>query len=127
MKVAVFENELEGFKNSFEAINLLYFDGSIDYKFYPKFESMGSTDKIPQFDFVIIDLELAPKSQYDGFQVIDIIEEVKHKQESDNPKILILSGKKDLLETLKREKDFGYPILYKPIDYEKFSKELAKP
>ena len=125
MKVAVFENELEGFKNSFEAINLLFFDGQIEYKFYTKFESLGAIDKIPQFDFVIVDLELAPRSQYDGFQVIDMIEEEKHRQEKENPKILIFSGKRDLLDTLKKEKEIRYPVLYKPIDYDKFSKVLS--
>ncbi|MFY0653803.1 MAG: hypothetical protein JXQ96_17310 [Cyclobacteriaceae bacterium] len=124
MNVAVFENEYEGLKNSFEALSILEFDGELKFKYYPKFESFGPISKISQSDFAIVDLELAKNSQYDGFQVISMIEKEKEKQKVLKPKILIMSGKKDLLEKLKNDSSFEHPILIKPIDYNQFTKEL---
>lgn len=110
-KVAIFENEINLFKPIFDVTNTLKFQNLFDFSFFPKSQDIGAIENINNYDLIIIDIELAPKSELDGYGLIKKILEINSKS-----KIVILTGHsrvKDSISEYGFNKEF--PIIQKPI------------
>ncbi|MFM8911447.1 MAG: response regulator [Flammeovirgaceae bacterium] len=121
MKIVIFENEFNNLRTSFEAVNLLYFNDSLEFQQFNTFQDFGKIEKLSDFDFAIIDIDLSPKSELDGYQIIEKISELKGKQ----PKIIILTGHLNIEEQLKARNLPLLPIITKPVDFNSIKNALS--
>lgn len=114
MKVAIFENEFEEMRPAFNGFNLIYYSKSLEYSTFASSQAFGDLKKLSEFDFVLIDIDLSPNSQLDGFQLISQILDDKDLKKI---KPIILTGQPPIKEKLKSKNLPEFPIISKPLVY----------
>jgi len=112
MKVAIFENEFNAIKTSFDGFNLLYFNNELKYEIFSSSQSFGDLSNLVNFSVALVDIDLSVKSHMDGFQILSQIQ----KLDSDKIKIIVLTGHISIREKLKSLNLPEYPIISKPIN-----------
>jgi hypothetical protein len=120
MKLAIFENEFNNIKAIFDAFNLLHFQKNATIQVFESSQDFGDFKSLDEFDFILIDLDLSPKSQQDGYQ---IIEAIKGLGISLN-KVKILTGHVNPQELLLERGLPKLQILQKPLKLESLEKIL---
>lgn len=124
MNIAIFENEYESVKVSFEAANLIYFDNKIEFTVYPSSQS-ADLSKINDYDVVFIDIDLSSKSDLDGYS---LIEKISNTYPDVEKRMVVLTGNNKIVESLNLRglyiKDLQ--IIIKPTDYEEVSKSIIE-
>lgn len=124
MNIAIFENEYESVKVSFEAANLIYFDNKIEFTVYPSSQS-ADLSKINEYDVVFIDIDLSSKSDLDGYS---LIEKISNTYPDVEKRMVVLTGNNKIVESLNLRglyiKDLQ--IIIKPTDYEEVSKSIIE-
>lgn len=121
MKIAIFENEYEQVRTSFELVNELFFENSLKYDVFVSSQDFGDFKNIIQYSLILIDIDLSLKSELDGYSLIKEILKIKT-----NAKIIILTGASRVSEKLKELKMPNYPILLKPLSYQNIYDEFKK-
>ena len=124
MKIAIFENEFEGVRLSFEAANLIYFDGKLDIQVFPSSQS-SNLDLIDDYKVIFIDIDLSTKSILDGYGLIKKIIEKKHSLRN---RIVILTGNNKIRESLN---NYGIlssdlKVIIKPTNYVEISDVITE-
>ncbi|KAF2515885.1 response regulator [Flavobacterium zhairuonense] len=124
MKVAIFENEYESVRVSFETANLIYFDNKIDFSVYPSSQSADLT-KINDYDVIFIDIDLSSKSELDGYSLIEKITSIN---QDIGKRIIVLTGNNKIVESLNSRGLYinNLKVIIKPTDYEEVSKNINK-
>lgn len=124
MKVAIFENEYESVRISFETANLIYFDNNIEFTVYPSSQS-ADLSKINDYDVVFIDIDLSSKSDLDGYSLIEKISSTYPDVEK---RMVILTGNNKIVESLNLRGLYikNLQIIIKPTDYEEVSKSIVE-
>ena len=120
--IAIFENEQAEIEGAFEYLNLKYYNGGLDYKFFPSSQSFGDLEALKAYDLVIVDIDLSSKSELDGFRLIQRIENTV----SPVPNILIITG-----HAIEKgfETQYGirpYRFLEKPLNFRNLKSEFDK-
>ena len=123
MKIAIFENEFDTLEMAFKYLNKKYFNNTLIFENYPRSQSFTNLNELSEYILVIIDIDLSSQSNEDGFGLIRKIESTLSKV----PKILILTGQ-ELSENYNIENGLTqkYPVLEKPVNYQKIKKEFDK-
>jgi ActR/RegA family two-component response regulator len=121
MKIVIFENEFNNFRSAFDAANLLFYDSSLVFEQHNTFQEFGNIEKIVGYEFAVIDIDLSPKSQLDGYQIIEKVMALK----SATPKIIILTGHLNIAEQLTLRGFPIFPIITKPIDLNSIKSALS--
>ncbi|MCW2121063.1 hypothetical protein [Flavobacterium sp. 7A] len=124
MKIAVFENEYESVKGSFETANLVDFNNELDVHVYPS-SQLANLLLIDQFSVIFIDIDLSTKSELDGFGLIKKLDEISNLI---NKKIIILTGNNKIEDALKSRniKSDIYHIIIKPTNFLEISKAITR-
>jgi CheY-like chemotaxis protein len=123
MNVAIFENEFEEMKQAFVGFNLLYYNKAINYTVFASSQAFGNLNKLKDYDYVLIDIDLSVHSQLDGFQIIEeILKDVTLK----NIKPIILTGQPPIKEKLKNKNLPEFPIINKPLVYTQIKDSFDK-
>lgn len=124
MKVAIFENEYESVRISFETANLVYFDNKIEFTIYPSSQS-ADLRKINDYDVVFIDIDLSSKSDLDGYS---LIEKISNTYPGVEKRIVVLTGNNKIVESLNLRGLYikNLQIIIKPTDYEEVSKSIME-
>ncbi|GAB4093556.1 response regulator [Flaviaesturariibacter terrae] len=120
MKVAVFENEHDLISGIFKAVNLLYFNNQLLFEYYPSSQSFRM-ERISEYSLCVVDIDLSPKSELDGYGVIARINTLPI-----HPPIVILTGHSLIEETLAQKGLPKYPILMKSIGLEDTKEAFKK-
>ena len=120
IKVAVFENEYRLFEPIFGVVNFMRFANNFEFKYFESSQKFGDLENIKEYGLAIIDIELAPKSELDGYGLIKKLLKLKSP-----PKIAILTGHSKVKESLiEKEITQDFPILQKPIKIDELEKVL---
>jgi CheY-like chemotaxis protein len=112
MKIAIFENEYSHFKTIFDGFNLIYFKNSLEFKDFKSSQIFGDLSRLKDYDVVIIDIDLTPASEMDGYQLISAILNLNLPK---TPNIMVLTGHHSMKEQLKERQLPEYPIISKPL------------
>ena len=121
MKLAIFENEYNNLKASFEAINLLHFYNKAQIDVFETTQSFGDFKRLHEYDYILIDLDLSSKSNKDGYDLIKIICENKITLN----KVRILTGHVNVEEVLQKKNLPKIYIIQKPITLDSLEKALG--
>jgi DNA-binding NtrC family response regulator len=109
MKILIFENEIQGIKESFDDVNFLDFNGRLEFDYYEKSQTFTKFDTLSEYDMAFIDIDLSTKSEKDGYAIIrDLIDNYDYR------KIVVMTGH----EVKEKLKCMGWDfldILEKPI------------
>lgn len=117
-KVLIIEDEYEQVRTSFEYVNAIHLDSSLDLTQVAKSQNINFSD-LPDYDYIFLDITLAKKSRLDGYDILKKIE----GENIPVKKLIIMTGNNKISETLRSNGINGsYTILNKPIDF----KELEK-
>ena len=112
MKIAIFENERAMIEGAFEAMNLVFRNNSIEYKYFSNSQDALPYASLEEFDIIFVDIQLTPKSELDGFNLIKMLIPIVGQK-----KLAIITGFAKNEEILR---DLGLPeipIITKPVDY----------
>lgn len=120
MKIAVFENEFELLRDTFELANIIYFDGKLAFEVFETSQDFGSIENIYKYDKVLIDIDLSPKSKKDGYGILKEIYTLKKY-----PKLIILTGHSHIEKKLEELSLKTPTILKKPLDVQEIAKCLS--
>ncbi|GGH08103.1 response regulator [Mucilaginibacter phyllosphaerae] len=113
MKIAIFENEYSHFKTIFDGFNLIYFTKSpLDIKDFKSSQDFGDLSRVKDYDVIIVDIDLTPASEMDGYQLITAVVNLKLAK---TPHIMVLTGHHSMKEQLKERNLPEYPIISKPL------------
>ncbi len=121
-KIAIFENDLFAIKKTFEAVNILFFEKKLEFNFYETSQKIGNLQNLNGYDIVIIDIELAPSSHFDGFQILQKIKELNIKTTN----IILLTGHNNVTEKLIELNLEFIPVVRKTIDINILRNEIQK-
>lgn len=119
IKAAVFENEAHLINAIFDTVNFAYFDNNFQFDYFPSSQALAF-EKIPEYDLIIVDIDLSKRSELDGYGLISKINTLEN-----HPPILILTGHSHISDTLKKKGLPQYPILTKAIGIEDTKEALA--
>lgn len=108
MKILIFENEIRAHKKSFDDVNFLDFDNSLEINWLDKYQQISSTE-YSLYDLIFIDIDLSTRSEKDGYSIIKELKQVHNFH-----KIVVMTGH-DVEDELKQKGWTGIPILEKPI------------
>ena len=123
MKLLIVENEVKEVDTTFEAVNYLFFRGELEFKYIDASQKIKPFSSILDYDAIIIDIVLSPKSEKDGFGLIqDIIKDYPQLKD----KIIILTGDSKIEEKLNEKNLPLFPLIEKPIGIEQINKTLSK-
>lgn len=114
-KVLIFENEFNNIKVLFDLVNHIDYSDNIKYEVHPTTQAFGDLRNIFNYDLVIVDIKLAPKSLLDGYNLLERIEELKNERSTEIPKIIVMTGNLDAVEELKQRGLNSYPVITKPV------------
>lgn len=120
MKIAVFENEFSRFESAFAALNLMYFNNSLEISVFPASQDFGDMSGVFSYDRLIIDLDLAKKTHKDGYEIAAEALALGYPQNH----IFIMTGHVDVEAHLMQK---GFPklnIINKPISFQKLKQAL---
>lgn len=122
MKIAIFENEYESVRGTFNTANQINFDGNLDISLYSSSQN-ANLERINDFDAIFIDISLGARSDLDGFALIQKIQSINEKIVS---KIIILTGNNKIGEILASKKidQTKIQIIIKPSDYEEITNAI---
>lgn len=110
MDVAIFENEKEYCEVMFKAANILHFNGNINFQWFASSQEIGPLENVSNYKLILVDLELSPQTEYDGYSLLR--ELLKYKEEKE---IIILTGASKVVPRLH---ELGLPrfkIIKKPV------------
>jgi hypothetical protein len=122
VKIAIFENEYNNLKGIFDAFNLLHFGKKAEILVFENSQEIKDLNLLVDFNFILVDLDLSPKSVLDGYQIIYRLLKIGIEQN----KIIVLTGHVNPVELLHER---GLPqlnIIKKPLKLESLEKELLK-
>ena len=122
MKILVFENQLSTVQPSFSCVNAAFFNDTLVIDYLQKSQDLKPFKKIEEYEYVFIDISLAPNSSLDGIGILKKINEEKLKVI--NP--IILTGDSRIKEKLEKNGIFNIPVLYKPIDFMELKEIMSK-
>ena len=120
MKLAIFENEYNNLKAIFDAFNLLHFQKNATIQVFETSQDFGDFKSLDGYDFILIDLDLSPKSQYDGYKIIEIIKSMGIGMN----KVKVLTGHVNPQELLQDRGISKLQIIQKPLKLESLEKVL---
>jgi ActR/RegA family two-component response regulator len=116
MKLLIFENEYHSLKDSFNAVNLLYFQNNLNIEVKAKSQDFDDFNKIFNYDYIMVDIELAEGSELDGYGILKKIFTIKGNQIK--PKVIILTGHSKVKESLVEQNiNTNIPIILKPVSF----------
>ncbi|NVJ46272.1 MAG: hypothetical protein HWE07_04060 [Cytophagia bacterium] len=110
-KIAIFENEFELLKDTFDLANLVYYNGDLEFNVFQTSQEFGDIDKIDEYDKILLDIDLAPTSEKDGFGILKEISSYSNIE-----KVIIITGDSNIETKLDSKGLSKPPILKKPID-----------
>lgn len=113
MKVLIFENEREYCESMFLAVDIIYYNKSIEYTWCNTSQESGDITSLNYFDIILVDLELSPQTQLDGYRIIE--ELIKY---FDKNRIIILTGSSRVSDRLKEKNLPSFKVLKKPVSIE---------
>jgi two-component SAPR family response regulator len=122
MKVAIFENEYESVRFSFETANLIHFDNKIEFSIFPSSQS-ANTSNLEEYNVIFIDIDLSSKSLLDGYSLIEKLLGINSTLKN---RIVILTGNNKINESLKSRGLNNLKIIIKPTDYEEISSAISE-
>lgn len=112
-KVLIIEDEFDQLEDSFSYINDIYFSNELVFRVVSKSQDIGPFGNISLYDYVFVDIKLAPETQFDGYGILKKIETEKHPVK----KVIILTANNRISEMLPtRGVQGNYPVITKPID-----------
>jgi DNA-binding NtrC family response regulator len=111
MDIAIFENEKEYCETMFKAANILHFDGKLKFNWFASSQDIGALENIEKYKLVLIDLELSPQTEYDGYALLK--EAIKYKPEKE---IIILTGASKVIPKLIELDLPKFKIIKKPVN-----------
>ena len=112
MKIAVFENLFTEVQGAFTAANLKYFNNELEFSIFPASQKLKPFASLTQYQGVVVDIELAPKSELDGYGLIQ-----KIKTAYPDMPIMVLTGHSKVKEKLKQLDIHDVPVVIKPITF----------
>lgn len=112
MKLLIYEDEFEGIKTNFDAINLLYFDSTLEYKNVKLSQHFEIGEALDAYDLVLVDIDLSDDSKKDGIAVINEIREY----DTTKP-IIIITGSSNIEDSINKF-DQNIPMVIKPLKFE---------
>lgn len=113
MKILIFENQKNTVQPSFDSVNDIFCDNELAIEYYPKSQDLVPFTKISEYEFVFIDISLAPNSNLDG---IGILKKIKNENLNVN-NIIVLTGDSRIEDKLNANGLFNIKTLFKPIDF----------
>ncbi len=122
MKIAVFENEIGIIMRSFEAINLIFFNKEIEFKYYDTSQRFGDLNGLVEYDVVIVDIDLSLNSKFTGYQIIQEM----NSRGQDISKIIVITGHHNVKERLLEIGTPDVPIISKPINIKNLAEAIRK-
>lgn len=122
-KILIFENQITMIENTFNAINLLTFGGSLDIKYATTSQEIGPIDNVNNYDLIIIDIDLSTQSHKDGF---GIIEDIKAYNPTILSKVFVLTGSTKVEEKLISLGYSAIPVIKKPTDIDEITEAIQK-
>jgi hypothetical protein len=120
VKLAIFENEFNNLKASFDAINLLHFNNEAVIDVFETFQSFKNLSDLISYDYVLIDLDLSAKSNKDGYEIIKELLNLKFPLK----KLFILTGHVNVKEKLMEKGLPDISIIQKPLTIDSLEKHL---
>lgn len=120
MKIAIIENEFNNLKATFDAFNLLHFQKKAEIVVFETSQEIGDIKSFIDFNFFLVDLDLSPKSNLDGYQIIDLF----LRNGIEQRKIKILTGHVNPIELLHERGLPKFNVIQKPLTLESLEKEL---
>lgn len=109
MKILIFENEIQGIKESFDDVNQLDFDGILEFEYYERSQTFTNFDRLNEYTMAFIDIDLSTNSIEDGYSIINnLINDYNYKN------IVVMTGH-NVKEKLKSKGLEYLKILEKPI------------
>lgn len=109
MKILVFENEVQGIKESFDDVNFLDFDDVLEIEYFEKSQTFINYEGLHDYHMAFIDIDLSTNSEKDGYAIInDFIKNRKYK------KIVVMTGHQ-VKDKLKEQQLDYLKVLDKPI------------
>lgn len=113
MKILVFENQLLAVQPSFNSVNAIFFNESLQIDYFAKSQDLKPFKSIEEYDCVFVDISLAPNSKLDGIGILKRISE----ENLTVKKTIVLTGDSKISDKLKKYNLSEIPILLKPIDF----------
>lgn len=118
MKILVFEDEYNEIEGLLNYVNFKYFGNKIEFTNYSKSQDINISDKLKEFDIVMIDIQLDYASHRDGISLLNEI-----KQIDQNKNVFIITGKRSgIKEELEALNLSDVKIINKPLDDEDLRK-----
>lgn len=111
MKILIYEDEFEGIKANFDALNILYFDSTLEYENVKYSQNFIINESLDTYDLVLVDIDLSENSEKDGISVINEIRAYDF-----NKPIIIITGSSKI-EDSQNKYDEQIPIIIKPLKY----------
>ena len=112
MKITIFENEKSMVEGAFDAMNLAYFNNSVNFQYFSTSQDALPYNLLADSDIIFVDIQLTAKSELDGFNLIKALIPVIGKE-----KLAIITGYSKNAEILKELGLPEIPIITKPVDY----------
>lgn len=122
-KVLIFENQKHDIENTLKYINLVYYEKKLEFTYYVASQELKNISDLEKYDLIIIDIDLALKSEKDGIGIINEINEECREQLS---KVFVLTGSPDIREKLDENNFKDIPISLKPTNAIELYQEMKK-
>lgn len=123
-QIAIFENEFNTLKLTFESANVINFNRELNFNLYES-SQVADFSQVINMDVIFVDIDLSKKSHMDGFSVI---KELLQLDNSILKKIIVLTGNNNIEENL-RNKNINPKqliIIQKPTDFIEITKSINK-
>lgn len=124
MKIAIFENEYESVKGAFEIANFLNFNNELEFENFQSSQN-ANFSTIRNYSVIFVDIDLATKSDLDGFSLIQKIRKI---DDALTNRIIILTGNNRIKEILIERNIYSdlISIIIKPTDFQEITKYIKK-
>lgn len=120
MKILIYEDEFDGIQTSFDTLNLLYFDSTLEYENIKYSQNFRIDENLNNYDLIMVDIDLSENSEKDGISVINEI------MEYDNQKPIIIITGSSKIEDSKNKYDKKIPTIIKPLKYRQVYEKIRE-
>ena len=122
-KVLIFENQKNDIENTLKYINLRYYKKELDYTYLVASQDLSEIANLEDYELIIIDIDLALRSEKDG---IGIIRDIAGYDKKYLDKVFVLTGSPEVRDRLDKNGFKNIRISLKPTNFKELYKEMRK-